>query len=226
MHPKRSHFYSYLITCTQKDHTSVPTSSQPKVSEGAQKWSDFLKMYEQLACPVPAQYEAKNSTWSTSNVCQLYCNKCNVTSFFSLFLFIIADNISILMYIVLCLFSALSRRVDALQISIIIIINVMPPVQTYNSKFWIRNTTGWVCASQAHHHCTCLPTKSSDISISIILIIIEQCEGGWVHVCVCDCVCVWLCVCERDKFLYLWYRQTPYGFILCFSNRFQMSIKC
>ena len=62
MHPKRSHFYSYLITCTQKDHTSVPTSSQPKVSEGAQKWSDFLKMYEQLACPVPAQYEAKNST--------------------------------------------------------------------------------------------------------------------------------------------------------------------
>ena len=51
-------------------------------------------------------------------------------SFFYLFFFtlhiFIADNISILMYImcvILCLFSALSRRVGTLQISIIIIIN-------------------------------------------------------------------------------------------------------
>ena len=46
-------------------------------------------------------------------------------SFFLIIYIFIADNISILMYImcvILCLFSALSHRVDALQISIIIVV--------------------------------------------------------------------------------------------------------
>ena len=47
--------------------------------------------------------------------------------FFLIYIFIV-DNISISMYImcgILCLFSALSRRVGALQISIIIIIIII-----------------------------------------------------------------------------------------------------
>ena len=49
-----------------------------------------------------------------------------VLAFFFIYIFI-ADNISISMYImcvILCLFSALNRRVGALQIYIIIIINI------------------------------------------------------------------------------------------------------
>ena len=64
--------------------------------------------------------------------------------FFSYYIFFIADNISISMYItcfILCLFSALSCGVSALQISmIIIIIIIVEKTQTKDSR--------WSCTCQ------------------------------------------------------------------------------
>ena len=59
-------------------------------------------------------------------------------SFLHVYIFI-ADNISISMYImcvILCLFSALSHRVGALQISIIIINSWSLPIPTSTSLFY------------------------------------------------------------------------------------------
>ena len=56
----------------------------------------------------------------------------------------IADNISILMYImcvILCLFSALSRRVGALQMSIILYIYICIYINMQSVKCkWLYNT--------------------------------------------------------------------------------------
>ena len=110
--------------CEGQSHKTVPTDhnfcserrAEADSNRGLSAYASFA--YVCIFCMNVLYCKAFRAFKDLSTLC--------VSLFFFLMYIFIADNISISMYItclILCLFSALSRRVGALQISIIVTVN-------------------------------------------------------------------------------------------------------
>ena len=139
-----------------------------------------------------------------------------VSFFFFLRRIFIADKISISMYImcvILCLFSVLSRRVGALQISIIdvnVCLNMTVCHAQADIKIWynygaMNLMLGCCSLSQSKKSSSCRSSLNQSMTLSSIIVFSTdwwQCAMTVVRVAAqaSPCFCIWcVCVCARAR---------------------------